>query len=419
MIDIKKLRSNEDFQSVKTRMRRGVETVLLLEKARELDATHRRCLLEAEESRAKQNAASKEISRLKREGQDASELMNNMKTFAEKQKALSSEASRAKVELEAIMFLIPNIPDENAPNGKDDSENVEQRKWGTPRNFDFVAKPHWELGAELGILDPAAAAKIAGSRFTLYKGFGARLERALMNFMLDTHNKRGYLEVIPPFMVHKRSLFGTGQLPKFENDLFAIKETEYFLNPTAEVPLTNIFREEILREPVKICAYAPSFRAEAGSAGRDTRGLIRQHQFGKVELIKIVPPEVTPQEYEALIADAEHILQELELPYRVVWQCVGDLSFSAKHTTDLEVYMPSYERYVEISSCSDFGDFQARRAQIYFRDENGKTKLANTINGSGLALGRCTAAVLENYQKSDGSVEIPKVLRKYMFEDNL
>ena len=320
------------------------------------------------------------------------------------------------------MLTIPNIPDASVPDGDTDEDNVEIRKFGEPKNFGFEPKAHWDLGKDLGILDPDTAAKITGTRFTVYKDLGARLERAVINYYLDTHtDKNGYTEVFPPFMVHRNSMVGTGQLPKFEEDAFRVANNDCFLIPTAEVPVTNMYRHDILdgaKLPLSFCAYSACFRAEAGSAGRDTRGLIRQHQFNKVELVKFTTPETSYQELEKLTNDAERVLQGLGLPYRVVRLCSGDLGFSSAKTYDIEVWMPSYNRYVEISSCSNFMDFQARRANIRFRDgAKGKPEYVHTLNGSGLAIGRTTAAILENYQRADGSIEVPEVLRKYMGVD--
>jgi seryl-tRNA synthetase len=322
-------------------------------------------------------------------------------------------------DIENFLLGVPNTPHPDVPPGETDADNLEIRRWGEPREFDFEPLPHWELGERLGILDPAMAAKTTGSRFTFYRGLGARLERAVTNFMLDKHTEEhGYEEVLPPLMVHRRSMTGTGQLPKFEEDAFKVEGTEYFMIPTAEVPVTNMYREEILdgaRLTIKHVAYTPCFRSEAGSAGRDTRGLIRLHQFNKVELVKFARPEESYDELEKLTHDAEDILQELGLPYRVVILCGGDLTFSSAKTYDIEVWMPSYGRYVEISSCSNFESFQARRAGIRFKDSpKDKPRFAHTLNGSALAVGRTTAAILENFQRADGIVEIPKKLVKYM-----
>ena len=316
-----------------------------------------------------------------------------------------------------MMYEFPNVPSDTTPVGKDDSENIEVRRWGEPRNFDFEAKAHWEIGADLGILDPETAAKVTGARFHFYRGLGARLERAIINFFLNTHTENGYTEVFPPFMVNRASMTGTGQLPKFEEDAFKLTN-DYFLIPTAEVPVTNMYRDDIMdgaQLPMSFCAYSACFRAEAGSAGRDTRGLIRQHQFNKVELVKFAKPEESYAELEKLTNDAERVLQLLGLPYRVVALTTGDIGFSSAKTYDIEVWMPSYGRYVEISSCSNFEDFQARRASIRYKNgPKEKAQLVHTLNGSGVAIGRTTAAILENYQNADGSVTIPEALRPYM-----
>ena len=325
-------------------------------------------------------------------------------------------------EFELLMLSMPNVPHQSVPVGKDEQGNVEMRKIGTPRAFDFAPKPHWDLGTDLSWFDWEAAAKVTGSRFTFYKGMGARMERALYTFMLDVHTEQsGYTEIFPPYMVHRRSMVGTGQLPKFEEDAFKVEGTDYFLIPTAEVPVTNMHRDEILEAgalPLRYCAYTACFRAEAGSAGRDTRGIIRQHQFNKVELVHFADPQTSYDQLEMLTANAEKILQLLQLPYRVVALCTGDLGFSSAKTYDLEVWMPSYGRYVEISSCSNFEDFQARRANIRFRSGQEKPRFVHTLNGSGLAVGRTLAAVMENYQNADGSIGVPVALRPYMTDRN-
>ena len=415
MLDAKELRSN--FEEIKAGLaKRGGD--FNLESFLELDQQRRKILQEIEEMKARQNAASRDIPRLKKEGVDTTELMADMKKLSEQIKEIEPNVREVDDKIEELLMGIPNIPHSSVPIGDSDADNQELRKWGEPTSFGFEPKPHWELGESLGILDPATAAKTTGTRFTFYKGLGARLERAIINFMLNTHiDKHGYEEVLPPYIVHKRSLYGTGQLPKFAEDQFKLEGTDYYMNPTAEVPVTNMYREEILennRLPIYHTAYAPSFRAEAGSAGRDTRGLIRQHQFNKVELVKIVRPEDSYQELEKLTADAEAILQLLKLPYRVVRLCTGDLGFCSSMTYDLEVWMPSYNRYVEISSCSNFEGFQARRAGIRYRDENGKVQHAHTLNGSGLAVGRTSAAIIENFQQEDGSIIIPEILRPYI-----
>ena len=416
MLDVKLLRT--DFEGVKAALAKR-EKDYHLEKFTELDKTRRELLGQVEELKSKQNSDSKEIPKLKKEGKDTTELMAEMKKLSDEIKELDAKVSAVDEELTNFMLTIPNTPYKDVIAGKDDTENQELRKVGTPRTFDFEAKAHWDLGKDLGILDPETASKITGSRFTVYKGLGARLERAIVNFMLDTHiEKHGYTEVFPPFMVNRKSMTGTGQLPKFEDDAFKIAGTDYFLVPTAEVPFTNMYSDMILDGKdltIKHCAYTACFRAEAGSAGRDTRGIIRQHQFNKVEMVKFARPENSYAELESLTNDAEDILKMLGLPYRVVRLCGGDLGFSSAMTYDIEVWMPSYNRYVEISSCSNFESFQARRANIRFKDNvKDKAQFIHTLNGSGLAAGRTTAAIMENFQQADGSIVIPEVLRPYM-----
>jgi len=415
MLDAKDLRAN--FDEVKKGLsKRGQD--FSLETFLELDKQRRETLQQVEEMKARQNQVSKLIPQMKKDGQDTSAIMQEMKVLSDDIKAIEPKVKGLDEEIENLLMGIPNIPHPDVAVGTSDADNIEIRKWGEPTAFTFEPKPHWELGEALDILDPATAAKTTGARFTFYKGQGARLERAIINFMLNTHiDKHGYIEVLPPYIVHRRSLVGTGQLPKFEEDQFKLEGTEYFMNPTAEVPVTNMYREEILdnsRLPIYHTAYAPSFRSEAGSAGRDTRGLIRQHQFNKVELVKLVKPETSYEELETLTQNAETILQLLGLPYRVVRLCSGDLGFCSAMTYDIEVWMPSYSRYVEISSCSNFEGFQARRAGIRFRDENGKVQHVHTLNGSGLAVGRTTAAIMENFQNADGTITIPEALRPYM-----
>ena len=342
-----------------------------------------------------------------------------MKVLSDDIKKIDEQVREIDEEIEKIMYTIPNIANPTVPEGDTDEDNIEVRRFMEPTEFDFEPKAHWDLGEDLGILDPATAAKITGARFTVYQGMGAQLERAVINFYLDTHtNQNGYKEIFPPFMVHRNSMVGTGQLPKFEEDAFKVANTDYFLVPTAEVPVTNMHRDEILdgrKLPIKYCAYTACFRAEAGSAGRDTRGLIRQHQFNKVELVKFANPENSYEELESLVNDAESVLKLLKLPYRVVKICIGDLGFTAAMKYDIEVWMPSYNRFVEISSCSNFEDFQARRANIKFKNNvKDKAQLVHTLNGSGVAIGRTVAAILENYQNEDGSITIPEVLRPYM-----
>ncbi|MDE6181747.1 MAG: serine--tRNA ligase [Eubacteriales bacterium] len=416
MLDIKRIRS--DYEQVKKALaKRGKE--YNLEGFLTLDEKRRNLLQEVEELKNKQNTTSKQVPILKKEGKDTTELMEEMKTLSETIKKLDEQVREVDEEINTIMLGIPNTPNELVPEGMDDTENVEIRKFGEPRKFDFEPKPHWDLGEENGILDFARAAKITGSRFTVYKGLGARLERALINFMLDTHiEKNGYVEVLPPQMVNADSMIGTGQLPKFAEDMFKISNNGYYLVPTAEVPVTNLYKDEILdgkHLTINHCAFTACFRAEAGSAGRDTRGLIRQHQFNKVELVKFTKPEKSYEELEKLTNDAESILKALNLPYRVVRLCGGDLGFSSAMTYDIEVWLPSYNRYVEISSCSNFEDFQARRANIKFKDDiKDKARFVHTLNGSGLAVGRTVSAILENYQNEDGTITIPEVLVPYM-----
>lgn len=421
MLDIKLLRNN--FEEVeKALSNRNEEFDLSLFKT--LDDNRRKLLAEVEQLKAEQNRVSKEIPVMKKEGKDVAPIMAEMKELSAKVKELDAKVSEADQQINDYMLTLPNIPNPTVPAGKTDEDNVEIRKWGEPTKFDFEPKAHWDLGDELGILDPATAAKISGSRFTVYRGDGARLERAIMNFFLDTHTaEHGYTEVFPPFMVSRESMTGTGQLPKFEEDAYKVfgDGKEYFLVPTAEVPVTNMYRDMILdgsKLPIKHCAYTACFRAEAGSAGRDTRGLIRQHQFNKVELVKFTKPEDSYEELEKLTRDAEDVLQKLGLPYRVVKICLGDLGFTAAMKYDIEVWMPSYGRYVEISSCSNFESFQARRANIKYKDgPNGKAEFIHTLNGSGVAIGRTTAAIMENYQQADGSIKVPEVLKKYFGKD--
>ena len=419
MLDIKLIRENPDL--VKRAMKtRNKDMDALVDEILAIDARRRELSSKRDQLKARQNAAGKMIPQLKKEGKDTSELMAEMNAVKDAIKADDEELTALENKQKSIMYEFPNIPSETTPIGKDDSENVEIRRWGEPRKFDFEAEAHWDIGARLGILDPETAAKVTGARFHFYKGLGARLERSIINFYLNTHTEHGYTEIFPPFMVNRASMTGTGQLPKFEEDAFKLTN-DYFLIPTAEVPVTNMHRDEILdgsRLPLKYCAYSACFRAEAGSAGRDTRGLIRQHQFNKVELVKFVKPEDSYKELESLTGDAERVLQLLGLPYRVVALSTGDIGFSSAKTYDIEVWMPSYGRYVEISSCSNFEDFQARRASIrYTEDAKSKAALVHTLNGSGVAIGRTVAAILENYQNADGSVTVPEVLREYMGTD--
>ena len=425
MLDIKLIRQNPELVREALKKR---NSSLTIDEVLACDERRREILVEVEQLKKSQNDASKLIPRYKKEGKDVNALMEEMKEISVKVKDLDAELKDVEAKIKTLMLNFPNIPNEKVPYGVDDRDNFEMRKFGEPTKFDFEPKAHWDIGTDLNILDAERAAKITGARFTVYRGAGARLERAIYNFMLDLHvEKHGYTEIFPPYMVNRASMTGTGQLPKFENGAFKIKncdtdaaedEKDFFLIPTAEVPVTNLHRDEILDGntlPIKYCAYSACFRSEAGSAGRDTRGLIRQHQFNKVELVKFTTPETSYDELEKLTNDAEDVLKILGLPYRVVRLCSGDLGFSSAMTYDIEVWMPSYNRYVEISSCSDFEDFQARRANIkYKNDAADKPKLVHTHNGSGLAVGRTTAAILENYQQADGSVIIPEALRKYM-----
>jgi len=378
---------------------------------------------EVEELRNRRNVVSEEIGRLKRQKADASAQLEEMKAVAEKIKSLDDRLRAVEEETRALILTIPNIPHESVPVGRDETENIEIRKWGVPRQFDFKPLNHWDIAEALDIIDFDRASKISGARFALMKGAGARLERALMNFMLDTNTSKGYKEVFPPIIVNRESMTGTGQLPKFEMELFRIADPEFYLIPTAEVPVTNIHRDEILKEtelPIYYTAYTPCFRREAGSYGKDTRGLIRQHQFNKVEMVKFVKPEDSYAELEKLTDNAEDLLRKLDLPYRVVALCTGDLGFSSAKTYDLEVWLPGQDKYREISSCSNFEDFQARRANIRFKREGKKgTEFVHTLNGSGLAIGRTVVAILENYQQKDGSVFIPEILRPYMGMDRI
>jgi seryl-tRNA synthetase len=383
-----------------------------------LDEERRRLLGEVEQLKARRNSESEEIARRKKAGEPAEELIAEMRAVSEKIKELDDRVKAVEEELNRTLLYIPNIPDESVPEGESDADNPVVRTWGEPRKFTFEPKAHWDIGTDLDILDFDRARKITGARFSVYKGLGARLERACINFMLDLHLKQGYTEIFPPFMVNGDSMVGTGQLPKFKEDMFKLEGLDYYLIPTAEVPVTNLHREEILageKLPIYYVAYSGCFRAEAGAAGRDTRGLIRQHQFNKVELVKFTTPETSWDELEKLTRDAEEVLQLLELPYHVVTLCTGDLGFSSAKTYDIEVWLPSYGSYKEISSCSNFRDYQARRAGIRYRPApKAKVEYVHTLNGSGLAVGRTVAAILENYQQEDGSVVVPQVLRPYM-----
>ncbi|MCI5676982.1 MAG: serine--tRNA ligase [Clostridia bacterium] len=417
MLDIKYIKENAE--EVKARLAtRQKDYSAEIDRLLTLDVDRRALIADTEAKKAEQNRISKTIPQLKKEGKDVAPIFAEMKELSDNVKADTDKIAAIDAEMTNLLLSIPNLPNKLVPIGKDDSENVEMRRWSTPREFDFDPKAHWDLGKDLGILDPDTAAKVTGTRFHFYRGMGSRLERAVINYYLDTHTDHGYTEIFPPFMVNRDSMRGTGQLPKFEEDAFRVANNDCFLIPTAEVPVTNMHRDEILdgkKLPICYCAYSACFRAEAGSAGRDTRGLIRQHQFNKVELVKFTTPETSYDELEKLTADAERVLQGLGLPYRVVRLSSGDLGFSSAMTYDIEVWMPSYGRYVEISSCSDFEDYQARRANIRYREEAGaKPRLVHTLNGSGVAVGRTVAAIMENYQNADGSITIPEALRTYM-----
>lgn len=422
MLDIKRIR--EDFDGVKKAVESRGKGDFGIDKVREYDVERRKLLAEVEQMKNQQSTSSRQIPVLKKEGKDTTELMAEMKQLSEKIKVLDGQVSEVEAKLRDVLLNIPNTPYKDVQEGADDSDNVELRKWGEPRTFDFDEKAHWDIGTDLDILDFERATKIAGTRFTVYKGLGARLERAVINFMLNLHTEEhGFTEILPPFMVNRDAMIGTGQLPKFEDDMFHVPAKDFFLIPTAEVPVTNLRMNEIIDEaelPIYYTAYTPCFRKEAGSAGRDTRGLIRQHQFNKVEMVKFVKPETSYDELETLTAAAEDVLQKLEIPYRVVRLSTGDLGFSSAMTYDIEVWMPSYGRYVEISSCSNFENFQARRGNIRFRPaEKGKPEFVHTLNGSGLAVRRTVAAILENYQQADGSVVIPEALRGFMGVDKI
>jgi len=415
MLDLKFVRSNPEV--VKEALKKRNASVSL-DSFLALDEHWRGKLTEVEKLKNKRNVVSEEIGRLKKAGELAEDLVLEMRDVSAAIKEMDEEIRVLEQEIQQNLLGIPNIPDENVPVGLDESDNVEIRRWGEPRQFDFEPKPHWDIGESLDIIDFERGSKVTGARFTFYKGAGAALERAIINYMLDTHTrKHGYVEVLPPFMVNSDSMMGTGQLPKFAEDMFKVENTDYYLVPTAEVPVTNLYSNEVLNGaelPIYHCAYSACFRAEAGAAGRDTRGLIRQHQFNKVELVKFTRPDESYDELEKLTANAEKILQELGLPYRVVILSTGDLGFSAAKTYDLEVWLPSYNSYKEISSCSNFIDYQARRANIRYRDGKGKPRFVHTLNGSGLAVGRTVAAILENYQTAAGTVKIPAPLQPYL-----
>lgn len=418
MLDIKRIRENT--KEVKDALhRRGPDFSAQIDEIIAVDEKRRELAGKVDALKAEQNTDSKLIPQYKKEGKNTDDLMARMKILADDIKDDAAEVTRLEAKQKELLLMVPNTPDATVPEGLDDKANVEVRKWGEPTKFDYAPKAHWDIGKDLDILDPERAAKVTGARFHFYKGLGARLERAIYCFYLDLHStEHGYTEMFPPFMANKESMQGTGQLPKFEEDMFKLDGLDYYLIPTAEVPVTNYHRDEILdgkQLPYKYCAYSACFRAEAGSAGRDTRGLIRQHQFNKVELVKFCRPDQSWEELEKLTNDAEHALQLLGLPYRVIALSTGDMGFSSAKTYDIEVWLPSYGRYAEISSCSNFADYQARRMQIRYKNEAGdKAQLVHTLNGSGLAIGRTTAAIIENYQNADGSITVPEVLVPYM-----
>jgi seryl-tRNA synthetase len=420
MLDLNFVRDNLPLVEEKLRQR-GMDPAAVLKDFREVDTLRRQAITEAETSKAQRNKASDEIAKLKKSGQDASGAMAQTKDLREKIQTLEKTAADLDARLRDILAGIPNLPHSSVPIGHSAEQNVEVRKWGTPPNFDFAPKPHWDLGAELGILDLERAVKLTGARFAVYWDLGAKLERALMNFMLDLHTRQhGYTEVLPPYLVNSESMYGTGQLPKFASDLFRVPhgDKDLWLIPTAEVPVTNLYRDEVLdqaRLPISLTAYTPCFRSEAGSYGKDVRGIIRQHQFQKVELVKFTRPENSYEEHEKLTHDAEEVLQKLGLHYRVVNLCTGDIGPSSAKTYDIEVWLPGQQLFREISSCSNFESYQARRANIRYRPEGkNKTAFVHTLNGSGLAVGRTWVALVENYQQADGSVVIPDALRPYI-----
>ncbi|MDK0763986.1 serine--tRNA ligase [Clostridium perfringens] len=419
MLDLKKLRSNTE-EVKKALSNRGEDfDVNVIDEVIALDEERRKILVDVEALKKQRNEVSAEIPKRKKAGEDVTEVMAEMREIGYKIKADDAKVAELNDKINYIMLRIPNIPNPAVPEGETDEDNVEIKRWGEPTKFNFEPKAHWDLGTDLDLLDFERGGKVAGSRFTVYKGMGARLERSIINYFLDKHTfENGYTEVLPPYMVNRDSMTGTGQLPKFEEDAFKVENNGYFLIPTAEVPVTNMYRNETLegdKLPIKHAAYSACFRAEAGSAGRDTRGLIRQHQFNKVELVKFCKPEQSYEELDKLVQDAESVLQGLGLPYRIVRICKGDLGFTAALKYDIEVWMPSYNRYVEISSCSNFEDFQARRANIKYKNSpKEKPQFVHTLNGSGVAIGRTVAAILENYQQEDGSVVIPEALKEYM-----
>ena len=422
MLDLKRIRTNpEEIKKALTNRGEDFDTSVIDELIA-LDEERRKILVEVEALKSKRNQVSAEIPKKKKAGEDVTAIMAEMRELGDEIKEFDVKTNEIDEKIKYIMLRIPNIPHPSVPEGESDEDNVEIKRWGEPTKFDFEPKAHWDLGTDLDILDFERGGKVAGSRFTIYKGLGARLERSIINYFLDKHtSENGYTEVLPPYMVNRDSMTGTGQLPKFEEDAFKVENNGYFLIPTAEVPVTNMYRNEVLNGaelPLKYAAYSACFRAEAGSAGRDTRGLVRQHQFNKVELVKFCKPEQSYEELDKLVSDAESVLQGLGLPYRIVRICKGDLGFTAALKYDIEVWMPSYNRYVEISSCSNFEDFQARRANIKYRENpKDKPQFVHTINGSGVAIGRTVAAVLENYQQADGTVKVPEALKPFFRED--
>ena len=420
MLDVKFIRENTE--KCKTRLAmRGKSYDEEIDTALALDQKRRDIIGKVEAMKAEQNKVSKSIPQLKKAGEDVSAVLAQMKELSQEVKALDAEQAEVEQQLHDTLLTIPNVPADKVPEGADDTCNPELRRWSEPRAFDFEPKAHWDIGKDLGILDPDTAAKVTGSRFHFYKGMGARLERAVINYFLNTHTDNGYTEILPPFIANTASMTGTGQLPKFAEDMYHLENTDQYLIPTAEVPVTNMYRDDIIpaeQLPIRYAAYSACFRGEAGAAGRDARGLIRQHQFNKVELVNFTAPEDSWNQLENLTHEAEAVLQGLGLPYRVVILCTGDVGFSSACTYDIEVWMPSYGRYVEISSCSNFEDFQARRASIrYKEDAKSKAKLVHTLNGSGVAIGRTVAAILENHQNADGSITVPEVLREFMGTD--
>lgn len=422
MLDLKRIRTNPE-EIKKSLTNRGEDfDVSVIDELISLDEERRKILVQVETLKGKRNQVSAEIPKKKKAGEDVTAIMAEMRELGDEIKEFDVKTNEIDERIKYIMLRIPNIPHPSVPEGESDEDNIQIKTWGEPTKFDFEPKAHWDLGTDLNILDFERGGKIAGSRFTVYKGLGARLERSIINYFLDKHTtENGYTEVLPPYMVNRDSMTGTGQLPKFEEDAFKVENNGYFLIPTAEVPVTNMYRNEVLLGedlPLKYAAYSACFRAEAGSAGRDTRGLVRQHQFNKVELVKFCKPEQSYDELDKLVADAESVLQGLGLPYRIVRICKGDLGFTAALKYDIEVWMPSYNRYVEISSCSNFEDFQARRANIKYRENpKAKPQFVHTINGSGVAIGRTVAAVLENYQQADGTVKVPEALKPFFRED--